>query len=104
MWNLRNSIFYRGYDNFSVIRYSLVSGLQYCPFYEIEDLLEIAITDPSETQLCHYNFRHSLRSSTIVIIFFQNFISTWYLTVEEFSIKLYVTAQLWYKIIVFMAS
>lgn len=35
-------------DNFSVIRYHLVSGLNYCPYYEIEDLLEIAISDPSE--------------------------------------------------------
>lgn len=35
-------------DNFSYIRYHLVSGLQYCPFYEIEDLLEIAVIDPSE--------------------------------------------------------
>ena len=35
-------------DNFAVIRCGLVSGLQHCPLYEIEDLLEIAIVDPSE--------------------------------------------------------
>lgn len=33
-------------DNFSIIRYYLTSGLQYCPFNKIQVLLEIAKNDP----------------------------------------------------------
>ena len=36
-------------DNFSVIRYHLVSGLQYCPYTKIEELLETASHDPNES-------------------------------------------------------